>query len=93
MEEINQIQKEIKELKKTINLLRNSSTIPFDIDTAFTDRLVKKISTIDISNKDVNSENVNFTIDSVNYTTLNKPDVFLEVQLKSGYIKYIPFYD
>ncbi len=93
MTEFDKLKIQIDELQKTIDLLRNSSTIPFDIDVAFTDRLIKKIPIAELSTKDKNSENLSFIIDTVEYIALGIPDGFINVQLKDGSKKYIPFYD
>jgi hypothetical protein len=92
-EEINQLKTEIADLKRTLDMLKSSTTIPFDIDVAFTDRLIKKVPIAELSTKDKNSENLSFIIDTIEYIALGTPDGFLNVQLKDGSKKYIPFYD
>lgn len=38
-EQINQLQAQVLELANTVNAMRNASSIPFDIDAAFRERL------------------------------------------------------
>ena len=51
--EIAQLQKEVAELKMRLDLLTNSSTIPFDIDNAFKERIGLKDSPIAVFTKSV----------------------------------------
>ena len=83
----------ISKLEAEIEALKNSATIPHDIEQALRARL--RISTIPIltnSTKLATSENqaVN-EAGASSYNVLKAPDAFLEIVV-SGATKYIPIY-
>lgn len=84
-----ELQKKIEVLEQEIQALKASSTIPFEVDTAFTDRLkLSTYSKVLLSSKSSSSEQI--AVNSASSTpVLLGPDAFLQVTI-SGTIYYIP---
>lgn len=83
--------KEFEEMKAFIASLKNSTTIPFEVDSAFKARFGDIIG-LASSTKGATSENkiVNEGGAST-YPVLAPPDGF-DVSIASGTVKYYPFY-
>lgn len=84
-----ELQKKIEVLENEIASLKASSTIPFEIDKAFSDRFkLNSFSKVILSSKASNSEQI--AVNSAGSTpVLLAPDAFLQVTI-SGTIYYIP---
>lgn len=81
------LQKQVADLTRQVNQLKNNVTIPKDVSDAFKTRLG---SLKDVSNKAGNSENVAiFVPPATNYSALGPPDGFFITA--DG--KYIPFWN
>jgi len=88
-----EMEKEIIELKRQMKLLKSTSTIPFEIEKAFEDRLdIRKFIKPLISAKLANSENQ--AVDEAGagtYNVLGNPTGFVVMTL-SGTDTYIPYF-
>lgn len=93
LQEFNIMKSQIAALTERLDMLNSSTTIPFSVDVAFTDRLIKKIPLAELSTKSATSENINFTITGTPYTALGAPDGYLEVTLKDNTKKYVPYFN
>ena len=90
--ELEQIKKELEELKAWKKSLEMSHSIPLNIDQAFRKRFIVSGTSLSTSGKDVNSENQSVNeAGSATYGVLKPPDVFLVV-LIGGITYYIPAY-
>lgn len=92
MNELEQLKKEIAELKAWKRSLEMSHTIPLNIDRAFYDRLIRNIGVVVTSAKSSTSENQ--AVDeagSASYSVLKPPDAFIQATV-SGTIYYIPVF-
>jgi len=88
-DEIEQLKKEVEELKKWKRQLENVTTIPLNIDQAFRARLVADFA---VSTKSLSSENQ--AVDeagTATYSVLKTPDGFLERKI-NNIVYYIPYY-
>jgi len=87
LQRINKLEDEVKELTDVINSLRSYTTIPFDIDGAFSERMG-----VGVSPKTASSENqlVNEAGSSA-YNVLKSPDGF-DKSVKEGINHYYPYY-
>lgn len=89
-EELQQLKRELEELKAWKKSLETSYTIPLDVYQAFTSRFPS--TPLSSSGKSASSENV--TIDesgSATHTVMDNPDGFLQVQIGST-IYYLPYF-
>jgi phosphoribosylformylglycinamidine (FGAM) synthase-like amidotransferase family enzyme len=85
-----QERQEFEEMKIFIQSLKNSATIPFDVDTAFTDRL--NINALEAQTaKTPTSEDLSITVGLTTYTPLGSPNGF-QLLNDNGIIKYFPYY-
>ena len=93
MSEVEKLQLEVTELRRMIELLYNSSTIPHDVEQSFRTRFkLDTYNPITTSAKSASSENQSVNESgSSSYSVLKAPDAFLQVTL-SGAVKYIPIY-
>lgn len=92
-QEIDSLNEKVAQLEEIINSFFNSSTIPFDVDAAFTDRFLKKVPNVSGSTKSASSENQPVNEGGIaTYSVLKPPDRFLQVVV-SGKTEYIPVYD
>lgn len=81
---------EFNEMKAFIESLKDSSSIPFEVDRAFRRRLSS--DDIAISTKDVNSEDKAVNEGGAGtYNVLKEPDGFLQKRIGSA-MYYIPYY-
>jgi hypothetical protein len=87
------LQRQIDELRREVESLRNGASIPHDVEQAFRQRLkIGTIPTLSVSAKSATSENT--PVDeagSGSYSVLGIPNGFLEVSV-GGAVKYIPIY-
>lgn len=91
--EIEQLKKDIEELKRTVDALRSSTTIPLEVDAAFRKRFgIKDFSKLSTSTKSATSENqaVN-EAGAASYSVLKAPDGFDE-RLDGSTVKYYPYF-
>ncbi len=93
MNELQQIKKELAELKAWKASLESSHSIPLKIDQAFRARLIKNSgSLLTTSSKSAGSENQGVNEGGVlTYSVLGPPDKYLEITV-SGVTNYIPAY-
>lgn len=87
--QIEMLKSRVEKLEAENNLLKNSATIPFDVDAAFRDRLAFKFTS---SSKSASSENqaVN-EAGSSSYNVLKPPDGFDQITTGTT-TKYYPFF-
>lgn len=93
LQEFNTMKSQIAALTERLDMLNSSATIPFAVDVAMSDRIIKKVPIAELSTKSATSENVGFTISGTPYTVLGAPDGFLEITLKDGSKKFVPYYN
>ena len=97
-EELEQVKRELAELKEQFKLLSNNTTIPLEVGEAFKTRILSDAGVVALSNKSLTSENTT-VVDSVNFgassvttvSALGAPNGFFEVTI-NGIVRYIPFY-
>lgn len=92
MDESRQILARLALLEEFVESLKSSHSIPFDVDSAFRDRLSVS-ATFDASTKDANSEDV--TINEAGSGTsvvLNDPTGFVKARLSNGTEVALPYY-
>ncbi len=80
------------EMYDFIQSLKNATTIPFDVDGAFRDRLSDSLDLM-VSTKGANSEDQ--AVDeggSATYDVLGDPAGFLEINI-AGTVYYLPYYN
>ena len=89
-EQIDVLKRELAELRDDFNKLRSSTTIPYDIDQAFQQRIGDK--TLKVSTKGVNTEDQAVNEGGVaTYDVLGDPDGFLQITIANT-IYYLPYY-
>jgi len=90
-EHIKILEQRIERLEEENKKLRASTTIPFEIDSAFRTRFAKSLG-LSVSAKGIDTEDraVNES-GSGSYNVLKDPDGFLEVSI-GAVIYYIPYY-
>lgn len=90
-EQINQLNKKVEELSIIIDTLRASSSIPFDIGSAFSDRLSDSLINKE-STKDPSTETQ--AVDEGGTATYDvaKPMRGFEQAVKNGETRYYPYY-
>jgi len=93
LQEFNTMKNQVSELTQRLDMLNSSTTIPFAVDVAISDRVIKKIPIAELSTKSATSENISFAISGTPYVALGAPDGFLEVTLKDGSKKFVPYYN
>lgn len=84
-------EQKLNEVYESIQNLKSSSTIPFDVDGAFRDRLAGSLG-LTVSSKGATEENQ--AVDeagSGTYSVLGVPSGFLEINI-SGTTYYLPYY-
>jgi hypothetical protein len=81
-------------LEERLKKLENSTTIPFEVEQAFRDRLrISSYSTIESDSKSASSENQAVNEGgSATYSVLKSPDRFVKVVI-NGQNRYLPAYD
>lgn len=88
-----ELQRQINELREQIESLKNSATIPYDVEQSMRTRLeIDTFSKIKASSKSASSENV--TVDeagSSTYPVLGIPDGFDE-RIDGTTTKYYPYW-
>ena len=81
----------LNEVYEFMQALKNSTTIPFEVDRAFRDRF-RDILLLEVSSKGVDTEDVTIDAGSINvYTAMDDPDGFIQTTL-SGTTYYIPYF-
>lgn len=89
-----EIQKQIEELRKEIQSLKNTTTMPLEVENAIRDRLnIASFTPVRGSSKVASSENQ--AVDeggAASYSVLKPPDGYLEVTI-NGLVYYIPRFD
>lgn len=89
MEDLEQIKKELEELKAWKKSLEFSHSIPLNIDQAFRERFVSSLQT---STKVASSENQAVDEGGTDtYSVLKPPDAFVQVRV-SGNLYYVPVF-
>lgn len=88
-----ELQKQIDELKQDIKNLNASTTIPFDVAESMKIRVLEDVNTLATSGKSASSENSSINIVAVPavISVLNQPDGFLQVVINNN-TYYLPFY-
>lgn len=89
-----ELQNRIDQLQAEIDLLKSEHTIPYEVESAFRERLDINGLSLPLSSKSATSENR--TVDEAgasSYSVLKAPDGFLETVLTDGTVRYIPIYD
>lgn len=93
-EEVNLLKQQVATLTERLDKLNSSTTIPFETDRAFRDRL-KDITGFSVSVKGADTEDVT-VVDTdggvINtYVVMNDPDGFLQVTI-NGIVYYLPYF-
>lgn len=91
-----ELQRQINELKGEVWLLKSAANIPYNVDQAFRERLGLNnsaiISRLANSSKGATTENQAVNEGgAATYSVLKAPDAFLEVTI-GGSVKYIPIF-
>lgn len=91
--EIEKLNNRITELENQIKLLRNTTTIPFDIDRAFYERFkMVEFARLSPSTKSATSESQSVDeAGSASYTVLKNPDGF-EERVVGGVTRYYAYW-
>lgn len=80
---------ELLEFKKNLQM---SSRIPLAVDQAFRERLTSTLTTLSVSTKGVDTEDVTVNEGGVAiYSVMNDPDGFLEIQIGTT-TYYLPYF-
>lgn len=86
-----QEKQEFEDMKRFVQALKSSNSIPLEVDRAFRARL-SALFGLSVSTKGVDTEDV--TVDesgAATYAVMNDPDGFLEVSI-NGTIYYLPYF-
>lgn len=91
--EIEQLKKEIEDLKNKFKAIEASATIPKPVEDAFRERLrLEVISSIMTSSKSSSSEGQSVNeAGASSYSVLKNPDAYLQVNI-SGTVYYLPVF-
>lgn len=91
--ELEQLKNELAELKQQFELLRSTTTIPYDIDRAFYERYkMVEFARLSPSSKSATSESQ--TVDeggTASYAVLKNPDGFEQREV-GGVLRYYPYW-
>ena len=92
MNELEQLKKEVSDLKAWKASLERSSSIPLAIDQSFRERLASGITVLSVSTKGADTEDVSVNEGGVAaYAVMNDPDGFLQVSIGNT-IYYLPYF-
>lgn len=84
-------EQKLNEVYELVQSLKNSTTIPLEVDAAFRTRLTE-LSGLSVSGKSATSEDVSINeAGAALHTVLDDPDGFLEIQI-AGSTYYLPYY-
>lgn len=88
-----QILQRLTALEEEIKKLKSSSTIPHDVEGAFSKRLGIAGLAVQVSNKSASAENKTVNeAGASSYAVLNPPDRFVKVTI-NGTVNNLPAYD